>query len=160
MLRFQPLTDQEIAESKLLPDGTYPFECIDACSHTSKEGNMSIKITLNVKGPTRYYLIDTYLSDKFIKNLKHFCDVGNLKEQYSTGTLTVRDCKNVKGFVMIKIGKSSEKIVNGQVVGKYDPKNEVVDFVDSIKIKEEPTIFNTEVLYQYADKDLNDDVVF
>lgn len=146
MLKFEPLSEKQIKELNLLEPGTYAFECVRAVSHTSKSsGKESIKLDLNVKGQTRYYLITCYLTPGYIKLLKHFCDVGKLDNLYQSGCLIAQDCERVKGYVIVDIEAAN---------GNYGAKNIIVDFV-SDKVMAKPEDKTTSVATEF-----NDDIPF
>lgn len=126
-MRFNPMSEEELARSSLLEAGTYPFEILSASEELSKAGNEMIRLKLNVFGPSgeQVHIYD-YLLEKLAFKLRHFCEATGLLTKYEDGTLSELDCEGKSGFVKIAIEPGN---------GGYGPKNTVKDYVVKEKAK-------------------------
>lgn len=122
-MKFQPKTDKEIAEEKLLPEGIYDFTISNSEHYVSKSsGKESIKILVRVFKPDgNFMLVDAYLSPNYIKLLKHACDACGLSVAYEMGELNAEDFIGKSGKLKLKIQKDK--------TGDYSDKNVIDDFV-------------------------------
>jgi len=118
-MRFEPKTDQELAEAKLLPKGEYDYEVSAAFEKVSKSGNdmIEMKVVLYVGESTRTFT--DYLLDAMPEKLKHFCQAHGLTAQYERGELTADDCEGRMG----KCKVDTQKGKNG-----YSDKSQIVDY--------------------------------
>lgn len=123
---FTPLSENEIAEAGLLPDGIYSYQVFDAEEKVSKAGNDYISLTLKVRDEVsgRQQLVFTNLS--LIKLLKHFCDVNGMEQEYRAGRIMAQDILDKSGG-RVQIGREGEK-PDGKG-GFYKAKNIVKDYV-------------------------------
>lgn len=123
MLKFEALTDQQIEEQSYFPVGEYGFQVTEAKQHISQNtGNESIKLTLKVFKPDgNFQFLNDYLTVKYIKKIKHFCDAAGLQAQYSSGTLRPEDCVNKSGTVKLKL--------KNQDTDQYATRNEIDDYI-------------------------------
>ena len=121
-MKFQPKTEKEIAESGLLPPGTYDFEISSAEEAVSSAGNDMIKLTLHVyeDSGARRTLFD-YLLGALPHKLRHAAEVCGLLNDYENGTLDAGDFEQKTG--RIKVGIQKDK--NGQ----YPDRNSVLDYI-------------------------------
>lgn len=135
-MQFTPRSAKEIAEKSLWPRGVYDFEVQTASDEktgpTAKTPNVDyIKLNMiifNAQGHQRY--IKDNLHPAMEAKLRHFAETTGLLAKYEAGTLTAADCEGRTGKCKVKI-KEDES-------GKYDPKNEVADYVKP-KAKTEAT---------------------
>lgn len=120
-MKFNPMSEDELARAELLEPGIYPFEVLGASEEISKAGNEMIKVKINVFGlDGRQVHIYDYLMEKLAFKLRHFCEATGLLEKYEAGTLSELDCELKTGFVKIKIDPAN---------GSYLAKNSVQDYV-------------------------------
>lgn len=120
-MKFNPMSEEELAKSSLLEPGVYPFEVLAASEELSKAGNEMIKLKLNVFGNSgeQVHVFD-YLLEKLAFKLRHFAEATGLLDKYESGTLSELDCENKTGFVKIAMEPGN---------GGYGPKNTVKDYV-------------------------------
>jgi sucrose-6-phosphate hydrolase SacC (GH32 family) len=124
-MQFQPLTEEEIHVSALLPEGVYSYSVLTSEEKTSLAGNQYIALVLKAwNDEGRQSLIYSNLS--FIKLLKHFCDVNDMQEQYKSGLLDPMSCMG-KGGGRILVGVEGEK--QNPSGGMYKAKNIVKDYI-------------------------------
>ncbi len=123
-MRFNAKSDQELAVMNLIPEGQYQFEVVIAEDTQSKSGNDMIKLKLNVwDSEGRQHTVYDYLLEAMPKKLKHFAKHAGLIVKYESGELLADDC----------IGKCGtlELIIQEDKTGKYQPRNSVVDYLES-----------------------------
>lgn len=117
---FEPKEEHELYD--LLPEGEYDFYVKGAEKHLSKAGNLSIKLTLAVYNEmAKEYTLSCYLSPKYAKTLKHFCDATGLEEQYKKGSLLPEMCVNMSGRVKVAVREPEPG-------SNFERQNEVKDF--------------------------------
>jgi hypothetical protein len=140
-MKFQPKTDKEISEEKLLPEGVYDFEISQGLDKVSKikpdgsGGNEMIELLVRVYKPDgNFTLITDYLMEKIAYKLKHATDACGLQVAYDTGTLHGDNFVGKTGKCKVKIQKDK--------TGDYPDKNVIADYVvdkdketDSVKPK-------------------------
>jgi hypothetical protein len=124
-MKFNPVTEEELATAALLPEGIYSYQVIKAEDGISHAGNEKIDLTLKVwNDEGKEGLVFSNLS--LIKLVKHFCDVNNMQDQYNTGEIKAIMC-NKKSGGRVMIGIDPEKPnPNG---GMYKAKNIVKDYI-------------------------------
>lgn len=121
-MNFQPRTEKEIADSKLLPRGDYDFEILDAEEKKSSAGNDMIELKVQVsngKGVSR--TLPDYLLEKRAEKLRHCCKACAILDKYETGLLANDDFVGKRG--RLKLGVEKDR------AGKYPPKNVIVDYL-------------------------------
>lgn len=126
-MQFQPRTAKEIAEKSLWPKGEYDFEIQTASDEktgpTAKTPNVEyIKlnaIIFNAQGHQRF--IKDNLHPAMEAKLRHFAEATGLLPKYEAGTLRATDCEGRVGRCKV--------IIKEDESGKYDPKNEIRDYV-------------------------------
>ena len=119
-MKFQPKTEDQLAEESLLPEGVYPFDIINAVDTFSKAGNEMLKIKLMVYGNDGQtpHLYD-YLLEKIAFKLRHFAETTGLLKEYERGELNAAMCSGKCGFCKLAI----------EPAGDYPAKNIVKDYV-------------------------------
>jgi hypothetical protein len=121
-MNFQPRTEKEIAESKIMPKGEYDFEITDGRDTESKAGNPMIVLTVRVsngKGGGR--TITDYLLAETPEKLRHCADACSLIDRYNTGNLSGNEFKGKRGRLRLGIQKDRKH--------QYPDKNVVLDYV-------------------------------
>lgn len=121
-MQFQPKSEKQIAEEKLLPAGVYPFEVLAAESKKSKAGNDMIELKLRLFRPDgSEWNARDWLMEKIPHKLFHFCSFTGLSTKYHEGALLSTDCIGKSGYAKIVIKEDKE--------GKFPPSNSVADYV-------------------------------
>lgn len=109
-MKFKPLSEKEIKEMGLVPEGIYSFEILDAESKKSKNDNEMIELKLAIfdAGGTAHYIFD-YITgnERMMFKLRHLAHACGLEDQYETGTLEDEDLKGKTGQCKIGIQKGS-----------------------------------------------------
>jgi hypothetical protein len=129
MYKFNPLTDAELEESSLVPDGEYKFIVTQSVYKVSQKGNQMAELQIAIEdstGATRKIFDHLVFSDHplNIKKIKRFCDSTGLEEQYKQGAIPV-DLTNLEGIV--RIGIQPEK--QNPSGGFYAKKNIVIEYI-------------------------------
>lgn len=123
-MKFEPKTDKEIAESNLLPAGTYPFQISGAIDDISKSSGLEmIVLTVRVfKQDGNFNLVTDYLSSspKAAFKLNNICKAVGLKEKYESGTLDATDFIGKQGMLDLVIKPGD---------GKYSDQNSVKSYL-------------------------------
>jgi hypothetical protein len=121
-MNFQPKTEKEIADGKLLPRGEYDFEIADAWEKKSAAGNEMIELKVQVsndKGLSR--TLSDYLLEKRAGKLRNCSNACGLLDKYESGLLSNDDFVGKRG--RLKLGVEKDR------AGKYPPKNIIVDYL-------------------------------
>jgi hypothetical protein len=124
-MNFEPRTEQEIAESRLLAKGEYDFEIVDAAEKTSKTSGkpmIEVKVRISDIHGTSRTLTDYLLAETPLK-LRHAAEVCGLIAQYETGSLSADDFRGKRGRLTLAIEKDKKK--------KYPDKNVVTDYTSA-----------------------------
>lgn len=120
-MKFNPMSEEEIARSGMFEPGIYPFEIIAASDELSKQGNEMIKLKLAVYGNDGNQLhVYDYLLEKLQFKLRHFAEATGLLADYERGALEAFSCEGKQGYLKLGVDKGG----NG-----YPPKNTVLDYV-------------------------------
>lgn len=123
---FDPLSEQEIQTQMLLPDGIYSYQVIKSEDKPSKStGKMYTAITLKVwDNEGKEHIVYTNMA--LIKLIKHFCDVNNMQDEYSTGCLPPESFMHKSGGKVVLEIETEKPNPNG---GMYKAKNVVKDYI-------------------------------
>jgi hypothetical protein len=128
-MRFNPLSEEQLQEQALAPEGNYRYRVVEAKEAVSKAGNEYISLLIKIQDEKGVeYGVFTNLA--LIKLLKHFCDVNGMQDQYMSGEITAKMCSGKNGgMVMIKTEAGKENPSGGM----YPAKNVVKDYIVSPK---------------------------
>ncbi len=125
MAKFTPLTEDQIAESGLMPEGVYDFEITDCSEYQNDKGNDIFKLYLNVfdsEGQPQAKM--DWVTPAFIKKFKHCVDACGLTSSYEAGEIKQGDFIGKTGKLKLKIGAPREN-KDGEEV-RY---NEIEDYI-------------------------------
>lgn len=123
-MKFQPMSEKEIAEAGLLPAGEYPFEVVGAEDKISKSGNDMTELTVKVYdidgiGHSIFdYLVAT---KKSAFKIRHFAEAAGLLPNYETGNLPADVMVGRSGYCKVIIRKDDK--------GEYPDKNQIADYI-------------------------------
>lgn len=125
-MQFNPCSEQEISERKLLPKGDYDFEFIDAWERTSEAGNPMIEVKVRVSrngGGVSRVLAD-YLHAKKPEKLRHCCAACDLMAEYESGSLNDDDFKGKRGRLRLTVergrhGYASRNVIEDYLVSRF-----------------------------------------
>jgi|SRR5581483_4624424 len=118
VMEFQPKTEQEIADSKLLKRGIYDFEIEAAAEKISKAGHPMFEVKLRLNGNGR--VVIDYLLPELAEKFRNAAAACGLLDRYETGQLSETDWRGKRGKLKLGI----EKAKNG-----YPVKNVVLDYL-------------------------------
>jgi len=121
-MRFQPKTEKELHEEKMLPEGEHSFEVSQGEDTFSKNsGNEMIKLLVRVfREDGTFLLIDDYLLESMGFKLRHAAEACGLIDRYENGELSGEDFIGKTGTV--KIGTQEAK-------GDWPAKSVIKDYV-------------------------------
>lgn len=124
---FNPKSEKDIAENKLLKKGDYPFEIIDAFERKSNNNNdmFELKVRITSAGETR--TLTDYVLPKRPEKLMHCCSACGILEKYDAGILDASDFQGATGKLRLGIENDRSK--------RYPAKNVVVDYVCASRFK-------------------------
>ena len=128
-MKFTPKTNEEIQAARLLPDGEYDFEIIDAQDGFSKKGAEMMTLALRIFSDSGNRQVKDYIVDSMEWKLKHFAEAIGLLPSYELGQLLPEDC----------IGRSGKCQIVTQIdkTGQYGPRNSVRDYITLPGLKQE-----------------------
>ncbi len=128
-MNFEPKTEKEIAESKLMPKGEYDFEVVDAFEKLSKSsGKPMIELRLKVSNGRNGRALTDYLSIDSQEKLRHAADACGLLDKYNKGSVSNNDFRGKRGRLKLGIEKDKTKT--------YPDKNVVVDYIIASRLSE------------------------
>jgi hypothetical protein len=105
-MQFEPKTEKEIAESRLLPKGEYDFEIIDAKETTSAAGNNMIELKLRVSnGNGLARTLTDYLLARRAAKLLNCCAACGLLDKYESGVVSDDDFPGKRGRLKLAVEK-------------------------------------------------------
>ena len=149
-MKHQALSEEQIAESGLLPDGVYDFTIVQVTEGQSKSGNDMFTLKLHVFPPDGepIVLLDWVLA-AFPKKFKHLHDACGLLDLYGKGDTKPGDLEGKSGKLLLGKGKPYTDANGIERVN-----NSVIDYVKRD---------NTETYKNAATKaatDLDDEIPF
>ncbi len=118
-MRFQPQTDEQIADAGLLPENTYDVEVFDATEKQSKSGNEMIVLELRVFTDGGHRDLTDYVVSNLAWKVKGAAKGFGLLAEYESGELTANDFLGKSGRA--KIGKQPAN-------GDFGPKNVIKNY--------------------------------
>jgi hypothetical protein len=128
-MNFEPKTEKEIAESKLMPKGEYDFEVVDAFEKLSKSsGKPMIELKLKLLHGKGGRTITDYLPAERQEKLRHAADACGLLDKYNAGSVSNGDFLGKRG--RLKLGIEKDK------THTYPDKNVVLDYVIASRLSE------------------------
>lgn len=120
VMNFQPRTEKEIADNRLLPKGEYDFEILDAWEKKSSAGNDMIELKVRVSnGDGVSRTLADYLVAKRAEKLLHCCRACGLVEKYDTGCLSGDDFPGKRGRLKLAVEKSKKGYPDKNVIADY-----------------------------------------
>lgn len=105
---FEPKTEKQLAESRVLHAGVYQFEILEAWEKTSAAGNPMIELKVQVtNGNGISRTLADYLLPKGIRaeKLLHCCVACGLRERYDSGSVSHDDFVGKRGRLRLGIEK-------------------------------------------------------
>jgi antitoxin component YwqK of YwqJK toxin-antitoxin module len=157
-LHFQPLTEQQMLEIRLVPEGTYNFEVAHAISTKSGKGNPMIKVSLKIwdnNGKERIvydYLMTQSLSQEY--KLGRFCLATGIHDKYNMGSIDDTDCINKRGKAHITIKKGDMKDDGTP----YPDSNSVRDYYPNVPTEKVAELHS--IIAKASEPEMSDDIPF
>ena len=144
---FVPLSDQQLRELNLYPEGRYRFQVLRTTQkHSNNSGNdyFNLKMRIHVDGKERILFDMLFFEGKMLYKTKHFCTVTGMPEKYDSGQIMPTDCDGKEGYLDLVHRANSQ---TGEL------QNSVKDYV----IPEGDQLIQAE---PKADDSFNDDIGF
>jgi hypothetical protein len=105
-VNFEPKSEKEIADGRLLPKGEYDFEIIDAAEKKSAANNDMIELKVRVlNGTGQPRTLADYLLPKRAGKLRNCCAACGLLDKYENGCLSDDDFPGKRGRLKLGIEK-------------------------------------------------------
>lgn len=126
-MRFEALSEEQLAKAGLLPDGEYNVEVVASQDSISQNHNDMIVLTLNVydmegnKRTVKDYLV---ASPGGLRKVRHACAQFGLLDRYSGGQLEAFDFVGKSGLAKIKIQPAKDGFPAKNSVDDYPPPRE------------------------------------
>ena len=118
-MNFSPMSPQEILESKVLPNGIYPFRVKSAVEKQNAGGKPHIDIHLTVEYKGRVFELRDILSPEKMDRLYAACVTCGLGAQYVTGSVQARDFVDRSGNVRVTMVPESPEYSARNFVSGY-----------------------------------------
>lgn len=99
---FVPLSDQQLRELNLYPEGIYRFQVMRTTQkHSQNSGNdyFNLKMRIWVDGKERILFDMLFFEGKMLYKTKHFCEVAGMPEKYNSGKIMPTDCDGKEGYL-------------------------------------------------------------
>lgn len=121
-MRFQPQTDEQIAEAGLLPEATYDVEVVEAIEKQSKSGNDMIVLELRVYTDGGHRDLTDYVVSNLAWKVKGAAKGFGLLAEYESGELSANDFLGKSGKAKIGRQGPSGDFGPKNVIKGYEPK--------------------------------------
>ncbi len=121
-MEFNPSTEQEISDRKLLPRGDYDFEILDAWEKTSDAGNpmIEVKVRVSRNGSSNLArVLPDYLHARRPDKLRHCCAACDLMAEYESGSLNEDDFKGKRGRLRLNVERGRHGYASRNVIEDY-----------------------------------------
>jgi hypothetical protein len=119
-MNFEPKSEKEITDSRLLPKGECDFEIIDAAEKKSAADNDMIELKVRVSNGTgQPRTLTDYLLPKRAGKLRNCCAACGLLDKYENGCLSDDDFPGKRG--RLKLGIEKKK--------GYPERNVIADYL-------------------------------
>lgn len=137
---FTPLSDKELNELNLYPEGTYKFRVLRTEQKISRASNdyFGLKMMIQINGKDRPLFDMLMFEGKMMYKTKHFCETTGMLDKYENGKLMPFECDGKEGTLKLT------HTVN-QKTGELQ--NTVKDYVSSEEnpIAQEESFFDDDV---------------
>jgi hypothetical protein len=119
-MNFQPKTEKEIADSKLLPKGSYAFLVLEAAEKTSSNNNPMLELKLRVSnGNGLSRTLFDYLLPQRADKLRHAAAACGVLDRYDAGEVSDSDFRGKRGRLMLAVEKGKKGYPDKNVVEDY-----------------------------------------
>lgn len=106
-MNFEPKDEKQLAESRPLRAGVYPFEILEAWEKTSNAGNPMIELKVQIEANGASRTLPDYLLAKGIRaeKLLHCCIACGLRDKYDSGSVADEDFRGKRGRLRLGLEK-------------------------------------------------------
>lgn len=150
-MKFEPKTEKQIADERLLPDGEYDVEIVGAVEKTSKKGNQMLEISVRVFGDSRVLVIRDYLLENQQEKLLNLCTACGIPEKYHAGELEPSDLQGLSCRAKIKVEPPKDG---------YDASNRIKSYVKPKGLEQRKAVAAAQKLVAEAATANGDDIPF
>lgn len=126
---FTPLSDKELKELNLYPEGRYRFRVLKTEQKRGQSGidyfNLRMNISINGKDRTLFDML--FFEGKMLFKTKHFCEITGMLDKYNNGRLMPYECDGKEGWLDLgqRINQKTGELQN-------NVKDYVPDEVDAV----------------------------
>jgi hypothetical protein len=107
-MRFEPKTEQEIANSEIWPGGIYDCEIVEAYEAVSQAGNEMIPLTVRIRRGNKFRLVTDYLVCTRIAKVRNACIAFGLIGKYERGIISGDDFVGKKGRCKVGVERAKK----------------------------------------------------
>lgn len=155
-MKFQPQSEEDIAESNLISPGDYPFEVTKATDKTSKNGNDMVELQINVtdnEDRTRGVFDYLVSIESMAYKIRHFAEAVGMLGNYEQGEMKADDMVGCAGKCRIAIQPAKDGYAAKNVVKDYLKRESAVVSAKNIDSKKA-------VVKKAIDDDFDDSIPF
>lgn len=119
-MKFQPLTEQQIRDSRFLKTATYPFTVRNSTEKLPPGGTHTIELVLDFRHNSKSYLVKDSLSTTNMGKLRAAAIACGLADNYRRGELTANDFNSRSGFARVLYKPPQGDYPEKNVVASYE----------------------------------------
>jgi hypothetical protein len=124
-MKFEPKSEKEIQEGRLIPDGVYDFDVLDATDGVTKTGKdmIALKLRVYLNNGNALEMKDWLVADDTMAwKLRKFAESIGLLESYEAGELIADDLPGRSGKLQVGHKDDPEFGPQNRVKGYGEPK--------------------------------------
>ena len=118
-MNFEPKTQKEIDDNKLLPGGNYDFEILDAWETKSAAGNPMIELEVRIAANGHSRTLADYLVPKRPEKLMHCAAACGVLDRYEAGEVSESDFKGKRGRLKLVVERAKKGFPRRNVIQDY-----------------------------------------
>lgn len=125
-MKYKPKSEEQIAKERLIPDGIYDFEILEANDGCSKSGKDMITLKMRVYLPSGNSISLTdwlVATEEMSWKIRKFAESIGMLAEYETGELIADDMPGRSGKVQITSKDDPEYGPQNRVKGYGEPKS-------------------------------------
>jgi hypothetical protein len=121
-MNFQPRTEKEIEDRRLLPRGEYAFHIIEATETTSHAGNRMIELRVRVSTKNGHdRVLPDYILPQRPAKFRSACIAVGCEDKYLNGRVTDEDFLGKCGRAIVGVERAKRGWARHNVIVEYLP---------------------------------------